>query len=186
VKDHLVRVRNSKRTYHARISRAEAKQRNKSCFVAVSTNHTALNDQALRQHEARTFVMPVRYGNRSSITNLHPQSKCIPGANIRPVLPCSHYVPHSNLKLCYLQHTTYVLNKLKKKTSFWLDLVRKKTHTRYRINGTTAHYEASNTNIRQWRIEGGSGVIDPPPRNSKAFTKLSRIPCSMQNTSVTT
>jgi hypothetical protein len=38
----------------------------------------------------------------------------------------------------------------------------------------------------QWRTEGGLGVQPPPPRNSEVFTKLSRIPSSVENTSVTT
>jgi hypothetical protein len=38
----------------------------------------------------------------------------------------------------------------------------------------------------QWRTEGGWGFNPPPPRNSEALTKLSRIPSSVENTSVTT
>jgi hypothetical protein len=33
---------------------------------------------------------------------------------------------------------------------------------------------------------GGSGVQTPLPRNSEVLTKLSRIPSSVENTSVTT
>jgi hypothetical protein len=33
--------------------------------------------------------------------------------------------------------------------------------------------------------EGGWGVQPPPPRNSEVLTNLSRIPCSVENTSVT-
>jgi hypothetical protein len=40
----------------------------------------------------------------------------------------------------------------------------------------------------QWRTEGGAlGVSNPPPsRNSEVLSKLSRIPSSVENTSVTT
>jgi hypothetical protein len=38
----------------------------------------------------------------------------------------------------------------------------------------------------QWRTEGGNGLNPPPPRNSEVLTKLSRIPCSVENTSITT
>ena len=37
----------------------------------------------------------------------------------------------------------------------------------------------------QWRTGGGFGVLKPP-RNSEVLTKLSRIPSSVENTSVTT
>ena len=33
---------------------------------------------------------------------------------------------------------------------------------------------------------GGLGVFKPPPRNSEVLTKLSQIPSSVENTSVTT
>jgi hypothetical protein len=36
----------------------------------------------------------------------------------------------------------------------------------------------------QWRTEGGLGGSNPP-RNSEVLTKLSRIPSSVENTSVT-
>jgi hypothetical protein len=36
----------------------------------------------------------------------------------------------------------------------------------------------------QWRTEGGLGRSNPP-RNSEVLTKLSRIPCSVENTSLT-
>jgi hypothetical protein len=38
----------------------------------------------------------------------------------------------------------------------------------------------------QWRTEGGFGDSTPPPPNSDVLTKLSRIPSSGENTSVTT
>jgi hypothetical protein len=37
----------------------------------------------------------------------------------------------------------------------------------------------------QWRTEGLGGSTPPPPRNSEILTKLSRIPSSVENTSVT-
>jgi hypothetical protein len=46
-----------------------------------------------------------------------------------------------------------------------------------------------NYEINHWRTEGGGEVRLfklPPPRNSEVFTKLSRIPSSLENTSVTT
>jgi hypothetical protein len=46
-------------------------------------------------------------------------------------------------------------------------------HRVTRLNGT------------QWRTEGGLGV-QPSPRNSEVLTTLSRIPRSVENTSVTT
>jgi hypothetical protein len=39
---------------------------------------------------------------------------------------------------------------------------------------------------RQWRTEGGLGVSNPPTRNPEVLKKLSRIPSSVKNTSVTT
>jgi hypothetical protein len=38
----------------------------------------------------------------------------------------------------------------------------------------------------QWRTEGGGVGGSNPPRNSEVLTKLSRIPSSVENTSVTT
>jgi hypothetical protein len=38
----------------------------------------------------------------------------------------------------------------------------------------------------QWRTEGEGGFNPPTPRNSEVLTKLSRIPSSVENTSVTT
>jgi hypothetical protein len=38
----------------------------------------------------------------------------------------------------------------------------------------------------QWRTEGGGGSHPPTPRNSEVLTKLSRIPSSVENTSITT
>jgi hypothetical protein len=38
----------------------------------------------------------------------------------------------------------------------------------------------------QWHTEGEGGFNPPPPRNSKVLTKLSRIPSSVENTSITT
>lgn len=119
-------------------------------LLLFKMSYKVLDSQALYQHEARTFIRPVCYGNRSSITHLYPQSKCIPGANIRPVVPCNHYVPHSNLKLCYLQHTNIL--KRQRKTFHLVGSSSYKTHTRCRMHGTTAHYKVSNTNIRPSQI----------------------------------
>jgi hypothetical protein len=40
-----------------------------------------------------------------------------------------------------------------------------------------------NCSFIQWRTEGG--IQPPPPRNSEVLTKLSRIPSSVEYTSVT-
>jgi hypothetical protein len=43
----------------------------------------------------------------------------------------------------------------------------------------------SDTIRNQWRTERGGLGGSNPPRNSEILTKLSRIPCSVENTSVT-
>jgi hypothetical protein len=49
------------------------------------------------------------------------------------------------------------------------------------------HYRTLQDTTQQWRTEEGFGGFEPPPlRNSEVLTKLSRIPSSVENTSVTT
>jgi hypothetical protein len=57
---------------------------------------------------------------------------------------------------------------------------------RYQLLNTTVAYRGEySTSPRQWRTEGGGVQEFKPPRNSEVLQKLSRIPSSVEYTSVT-
>jgi hypothetical protein len=62
-------------------------------------------------------------------------------------------------------------------------------HGKWCSSSTFSSFVPIDGTLKHWRTEGGGrfgGVKPPPPRNSEVLTKLSRIPSSVENASVTT